>query len=132
MKRVITFVVLFMSILAVNAQEDILHLDNGFKTSGSMDMFWESEDESDAYPVDDGSRWHLEIQDDIITFWIDVPKLALYSLNLTKWELGKNCASLHRNDGLKMYLVFDSNCRHLGIIEYEKNKWLVQLCTVCL
>lgn len=132
MKRVITFVVLLMSLLAVNAQEDAFLMDNGFKASGSMDMFWESEDDSEISPVDEGAKWHLEIQDDVIMFWIDVPKHDLYSLSLSQWELGKNSVFLHRKDGLKMYLVCDTKakCRHLGIVEYDKNKWLVQLCTV--
>ena len=122
--------ILAFSVMITNANGQTL-IQDGFKTSGSMVMYWESVNTDDITKADDGAKWHLEQNDGMITFWIDVPPLNLYHLSKTQWK--KNISALVLNkmgNGLRVYIVADLQFRHLQVIEYEKDKWLVHLCSV--
>ena len=128
MKKLLTILVFFVTITTANGQTLI---QDGFKTSGSMVMYWESENTDDITKADDGAKWHLEQNDGMITFWIDVPPLSLYNLSKTQWKKDITALVLNKmENGLRVYIVADLQFRHLQVIEYEKDKWLVQLCSV--
>lgn len=128
MKKLLSILAFSVMIATANGQTLI---QNGFKTSGSMVMYWESENTDNITKADDGAKWHLEQNEGMITFWIDIPSLSLYNLSKTQWE--KDIAALVLNkmeNGLRVYIVADLHFRHLQVIEYEKDKWLVHLCSV--
>lgn len=128
MKKLLSILAFSVMIATANGQTLI---QDGFKTSGSMVMYWESENTDNITKADDGAKWHLEQNEGMITFWIDIPSLSLYNLSKTQWE--KNISALVLNkmgNGLRVYIVADLQFRHLQVIEYEKDKWLVQLCSV--
>lgn len=128
MKKLLAILAFSVMITTANGQTLI---QDGFKTSGSMVMYWESGNTDDITKADDGAKWHLEQNDGMITFWIDVPPLNLYHLSKTQWK--KNISALVLNkmeNGLRVYIVADLQFRHLQVIEYEKDKWLVHLCSV--
>lgn len=128
MKKLLTIFVFFVTIITANGQTFI---QDGFKTSGSMVMYWESENTDDITKADDGAKWHLEQNDGMITFWIDIPPLNLYHLSKTQWKKYITALVLNKmENGLRVYIVADLQFRHLQVIEYEKGKWLVQLCSV--
>ena len=57
--------ILFMMLLVAmhaGAQEQNLpvFIEDGFSTSGTMDMYWETKDTDDITKADKGARWHLE------------------------------------------------------------------------
>ena len=56
--------------------QDIRLIEDGFSASGSMNMYWETENTDDISKADDGARWHLERKGGSITFWIDEPPIS--------------------------------------------------------
>ena len=95
-----------------------------------MDLYWETTDTNDITNADKGAKWHIERKNNIITFWIDIPPLGLYSLSKTSWKAEDAALVLNTMDnGFKVYIVADLQFRHLQIMEYEKGKWLVHLCS---
>ena len=128
------FILLFMLLVAtsVEAQEQKapVFIEDGFSTSGTMDMYWETKNTDDITKADKGARWHLENKNGNITFWIDVPPMNLYSLSKTQWKSESTILVQSETDtGTILYSVGDPFYTHLQILEYEKNKWLVHLCS---
>jgi hypothetical protein len=128
------FILLFMLLVAtsVEAQEQKapVFIEDGFSTSGTMDMYWETKNTDDITKADKGARWHLEKKNGNITFWIDVPPMNLYFLSKTQWRSESTMLVQSETvNGTILYFVEDVNFRHLQILEYEKNKWLVHLCS---
>lgn len=132
MKRKI-FLIAMLVAMAVSAEaqsKDPILIQNGFGTSGSMNLYLETNDMNDIAAADDGAKWHLEKKNDVISFWIDIPPMKLYRLSETRWTKDDVALVLNKMDnGLRMYIVANLQFRHLQIIEYEKNKWLVHLCS---
>ena len=132
MKKLLSIVVMLLIVLSADAQEQRppVFIEDGFSTSGTMDMYWETNNTDDITKADKGARWHLENKGGKITFWIDVPSLNLYSLSKTQWRSESTMLVQSETiDGTILYFVEDTNFRHLQILEYEKNKWLVHLCS---
>jgi hypothetical protein len=92
MKKLLSILAFSVMIATANGQTLI---QNDFKTSGSMVMYWESENTDNITKADDGAKWHLEQNEGMITFWIDIPSLSLYNLSKTQWE--KDIAALVLN-----------------------------------
>ena len=115
----------------VMAQEAKL-LEADFQMNGAMTMFWETEDPQDMSYADEGCRWHLEQKKDndkrIVTFRIDRPDPKLKQLSKTTWK--DAIVTMIIREGKKMYVVRDYQFRHLVIAEYDKGKYLVQLCSI--
>lgn len=132
MKRKI-FLIAMLVAMAVSAEaqsKDPILIQNGFSTSGSMNLYLETNDMNDIADADDGAKWHLEKKNDVISFWIDIPPMKLYRISETRWTKDDAALVLNKMDnGLRMYIVANLQFRHLQIIEYEKNKWLVHLCS---
>lgn len=133
MKRALIAFALLMAGLSVSAQTPKL-LVNPFQINGAMTIFWETEYPDDMREADLGCKWHLEQKgsgdEKVVSFWIDMPDPRLRGLNKTTW---KNAAVVLTEVGeqkLKMYVVRDAQFRHLTIAEYERGKFLVQLCSV--
>lgn len=93
-------------------------------------MYWETTDLDDAGKADEGARWHLEQMNDTISFWIDVPPLGLYHLSKKQWIKGDACAIYQKIAGFRTYVIFDVRFKHIQIFEYDKNKWMVQICSI--
>lgn len=132
MKRKI-FLIAMLVAMAVSAEaqsKDPILIQNGFSTSGSMNLYLETNDMNDIADADDGAKWHLEKKNDVISFWIDIPPMKLYRISETRWTKDDAALVLNKMDNdLRMYIVANLQFRHLQIIEYEKNKWLVHLCS---
>jgi hypothetical protein len=127
MKKVILGLFLLMVAIASTAQTPTL-IEDGFQTNGSMNIYWESEDPNDMANADQGAKWHLEKQKGIVTFWIDLPQPQLKQLSKTSWK--EAALFMIVTNGMKMYVVRDNQFRHLTIAEYEKGKYMVQLCSI--
>ena len=129
-KIIILAAMVAMAVSAGSQSKDPILIQNGFSMSGSMNMYLETTDMNDAVKGDDGAKWHLEKKNDIISFWIDIPPMNLYRLSETKWIKDEAVLVLNKMDNnLRVYIVANLQFRHLQIIEYEKNKWLVHLCS---
>ena len=132
MKKVLPILLMLLICLTASAQEPIL-LENDFQINGNMTLFWETEDSNDISNADEGAKWHLEQKNingiHYITFWIDLLDPKLKQLNKTTWK--NAIVTLTKTDEkTKMYVVSDNQFRHLLIVEYEKGKNLVQLCSI--
>ena len=129
MKKVFLIAMMLLTIIA-NAQTTI---EKGFKKSGTMSLYWETKDVSNISKADKGAKWNIDYTGNDIVFWIDIPSEGLYNLSKTKWNEREHKLIMTTVDGGgKMYVVKDSKYRHLTVMEYEKGKWLVQLCSVDL
>lgn len=130
MRKTITIIMILLAVMTVSAQEPILIDGNMFQESGSMNMYWESENTDDISKADDGARWHIEKNgQNTITFWIDLPQQGLYQLSKTTWNDAALIMEKPAEDR-KIYSVHDDQFRHLAVIEYDKGKYLVQLCSI--
>ncbi len=118
-----------MSLVSTAQEKDFFLAENGFSVSGSMNMFLETTDMKDITPTDNDARWHIVHKGDVIEFWIDLINHKIYNLNKTQWQANNTVLAVQISDGLRTYIVSDSKFIHLQIIEYEKNKWLVNLCS---
>ena len=127
MKKVFLFVMLLVSMTA--GAQDVRLIDDGFSVSGSMNMYWETEDKNDISYADKGSRWHLERKEGKTTFWIDCPPLNLWQLSKTIWKDAVATVQIMENN-LKVYIVRDIQFKHLMVLEFEKDKYMVQLCSI--
>ena len=132
MRKVLSIMLLLLAVLKVSSQEPKL-LEKDFQINGTMTLFWETEDPNDMSNADEGAKWHLE-QKSIngirnITFWIDLPNPLLKQLSKTTWK-DAVVIMIPVEDNKKMYVVRDYQFRHLLIAEYEKGKYLVQLCSI--
>ncbi len=130
MRRFYLIFTMFLMVITSIAQEPILVEGDKFQASGSMNMYWESENPVDMAEADEGARWHIEKNDKhTVTFWIDLPKSGLYQLSKNTWKDAVLIVEKSA-ENRKMYSVHDSQFRHLVIMEYEKNKYIVQLCSI--
>ena len=113
MKKVLSIAIVLLTAMAAFAQnEEPVLIQNGFSTSGTMNMFLETTDINDVAKADDGAKWHLELKNDTITFWIDVPPMGLYRLSETKWKKDDAALVLNKMDnGLRVYIVADIQFR---------------------
>ena len=118
---------LLVAVLTGWSQDPILVKD-GFQANGSMTIYWESENPQDMTNADEGTKWHLEKQKGVVTFWIDLPDPKLKQLSKTTWK--DVALTMTMTDSMKMYVVRGNRVRHLTIAEYEKGKYLVQLCSI--
>ncbi len=132
MRKVLSTMFMLLAMLTTSAQTTTL-LDKDFQINGAMTLFWETEDPKDMSNADEGAKWHLEQKniDGIrnITFWIDLPNPSLKQLNKTTWQDAVVILTTVE-DSKKMYVVRDYQFRHLLIAEYEKGKYIVQLCSI--
>ena len=131
MKRKILLILFTtFSLFSLSQTNETIFIENGFKASGSMNMYWESTNTDDINPADNGSRWHLEVNNDIISFWIDCPHLDLYELSKMQWSKDEAALVYNKTEGNRIvYTVAKPPFKHLSIFEYDKNKWLVHLCS---
>ena len=132
MKKCIVLFMMFLVVMHAGAQEQKppVFIEDGFSTSGTMDLYWETKNTDDITKADKGARWHLENKNGYITFWLDVPPMNLYSLSKRQWKTESTMlVQSETADGTILYFVEDAIFRHLQILEYEKNKWLVHLCS---
>ncbi len=132
MRKVLSIMLLLSFVQVISAQEPIL-LDKDFQMNGAMTLFWETEDPKDISNADEGTKWHLE-QKKIngvrhITFWIDLLDPSLKQLSKTTWK-DAVVTMITTEEKMKMYVVRDYQFRHLLIAEYEKGKYVVQLCSI--
>jgi hypothetical protein len=124
MKQLLTFA-LFLLTMTAGAQDPVL-IEDGFQANCTMNIFWESDDPDDMADADKDAKWHIEKQDGCITFWIDLPQVK--QLSKTQW---KNAAlTMTVINGMKTYIVSDHQFRHLAILEFEKNKYIVHLYSI--
>ena len=130
-KALLFFALLLIGMMASAQQNNAILIKEQVKLAGSMNQYWETSDTDDISPGDKGARWHLNTdKDGNITFWIDVPLLGLYNLSKTTWKNDEAALALNTIDGLRCYIVARPPYSHLRIMEYDKDKWLVHLCTI--
>lgn len=131
MKKALSIFALLLIGIATFAQKDtVILVKEPVKLAGSMDQYWETTDMDDISPGDKGARWHLNTDNaGTITFWIDVPPLGLYDLSKNAWKVDDAALVLNIIDGMRCYVVAHPPFSHLRIMEYDKDKWLVHLCT---
>ena len=132
MKKTLSIIALLLVISVAFAQKDtVIIVKESVKLAGSMDQYWETTDMNDISPGDKGARWHLNTDNaGTITFWIDVPPLNLYNLSKTTWKSDEAALAMNIIGGMRCYVVAHPPYSHLRIMEYDKDKWVVHLCTI--
>ena len=131
--RLTFLILLLLSCITTKGQSNPTILDADFQMNGTMTLFWETEDPQNISNADEGCKWHLEQKKEngkrIVTFWIDMSDPKLKQLNKTTWK-DAVVTMVIVEDKKKMYVVRDYQFRHLTIMEYDKEKYLVQLCSI--
>ena len=110
--------------------DEFISLSNGFSMSATMDAYLDTPNAEDAKELGEGAKWHLGVVNNMVRFWIDIPSRGIYDLSKREWSLSEVMATMKVINELKAYMIFDKNFIHLQIFEYEKNLWVVHLCSV--
>lgn len=133
MKKALLTTLLLLAGLAAVAQTPRL-LDADFQMNGPMTIYWDTDNPADMTNADVGCKWHLEQKKSgdtrTVTFWIDMADYRLKQLSKTTWKDAVVVLTENGDEKLKMYVVRDYQFRHLTIAEYERGKYLVQLCSI--
>ncbi len=130
MKKLLTIALLLFCMTAMGDVGDFIPLPNGFSMSAPMNAYLDTPNAEDAKELDEGAKWHLEVSDNMVCFWIDIPSRGLYNLSKREWSLSEVMAAMKVINELKAYTIFDKDFIHLQVFEYEKNLWVVHLCSI--